>query len=44
MLEVRHLSAAYGQHPSLNDVAITVDKGEIVVILGANGVNRIGPA
>lgn len=40
MLEVRHLSAAYGQHPSLNDVELNVAPGEIVVILGANGAGK----
>ena len=40
MLEVKHLSAAYGQHPSLNDVEINVSVGEIVVILGANGAGK----
>jgi branched-chain amino acid transport system ATP-binding protein len=40
MLEVKNLSAAYGQHPSLNDVTITVETGEIVVILGANGAGK----
>ena len=40
MLEITNLSAAYGQHPSLNDVAIKVNAGEIVVILGANGAGK----
>jgi branched-chain amino acid transport system ATP-binding protein len=40
MLEVRNLSAAYGQHPALNDVSIDVGPGEIVVILGANGAGK----
>lgn len=40
MLEVKNLSAAYGQHPSLNDVSIKVAAGEIVVILGANGAGK----
>ncbi|MEL7115309.1 MAG: ABC transporter ATP-binding protein [Pseudomonadota bacterium] len=40
MLEVRGLSAAYGPHPALNEVSITVDRGEIVVILGANGAGK----
>ena len=40
MLEVRALSAAYGQHPALNDVSLTVAAGEIVVILGANGAGK----
>ena len=40
MLEVRGLSATYGQHPALNDVGIFVESGEIVVILGANGAGK----
>ncbi len=40
MLEVRQLSAAYGQHPALQEAALTVGKGEIVVILGANGAGK----
>ncbi len=40
MLEVKNLSAAYGQHPSLNDVSINVLPGEIVTILGANGAGK----
>ena len=40
MLEVRDLSAAYGQHPALDSVSLTVDKGEVVVILGANGAGK----
>lgn len=40
MLEVRGLSAAYGSHPALQDVSLTVNRGEIVVILGANGAGK----
>ncbi|NNL18566.1 MAG: ABC transporter ATP-binding protein [Boseongicola sp.] len=40
MLEVRNLTAAYGQHPALKDVSLTVGAGEIVVILGANGAGK----
>jgi len=40
MLDVRSLSAAYGKHPSLQDVSLTVTPGEIVVILGANGAGK----
>src|SRR5262245_10802841 len=37
MLEIAHLSVQYGQHRALADVSLEVGKGEIVVILGANG-------
>jgi acyl-CoA reductase-like NAD-dependent aldehyde dehydrogenase/ABC-type branched-subunit amino acid transport system ATPase component len=40
MLEVRHLSVSYGQHRALADVSLRVERGEIVVILGANGAGK----
>lgn len=40
MLEVRNLSAMYGQHRALDNVSVQVGKGEIVVILGANGAGK----
>ncbi|MDP1748316.1 MAG: ABC transporter ATP-binding protein [Reyranella sp.] len=40
MLEVAGLSVLYGQHRAVDDVALTVAAGEIVVILGANGSGK----
>ena len=40
MIEVRGLSATYGQHPALQEVSLRVEPGEIVVILGANGAGK----
>lgn len=40
MLRVNSLSVAYGQHRALNNASLTVDRGEIVVILGANGAGK----
>ncbi|WP_028465254.1 ABC transporter ATP-binding protein [Nisaea denitrificans] len=40
MLEVQDISVSYGLHEALHGVSITVDRGEIVVILGANGAGK----
>ncbi len=40
MLEVRNLSVRYGRHEALNHVSVKVDKGEVCVILGANGAGK----
>jgi branched-chain amino acid transport system ATP-binding protein len=40
MLEVRGLSVAYGQHRALDGASVRVGRGEIVVILGANGAGK----
>jgi branched-chain amino acid transport system ATP-binding protein len=40
MLDVADLSVAYGQHRALDGVALTVGRGEIVTILGANGAGK----
>jgi len=40
MLECRGVSASYGRHQAIDDVAIRVAPGEIVVILGANGAGK----
>jgi len=40
MLDVSAVSVAYGQHRALSDAALTVGRGEIVVILGANGAGK----
>ena len=37
MLEIAGLSVQYGKHRAVDNVALAVAKGEIVVILGANG-------
>ena len=37
MLEIRHLSVAYGKHCAVDRVSLTVEPREIVVILDANG-------
>ena len=40
MLEVRNLSVRYGAFTALHGVNMTVNDGEIVVLLGANGGAR----
>jgi acyl-CoA reductase-like NAD-dependent aldehyde dehydrogenase/ABC-type branched-subunit amino acid transport system ATPase component len=40
MLKVSGLSVAYGKHRALADVALEIARGEIVVILGANGAGK----
>ncbi len=40
MLEIADLSVSYGKHVALADVALRVDKGEVVVVLGANGAGK----
>ena len=40
MLEVSHLSVSYGKHLALDGVSLSVGRGEIVVMLGANGAGK----
>ncbi len=40
MLEVSQLSVSYGKHLAIHGVALSVGRGEIVVMLGANGAGK----
>jgi len=40
MLEVENVHTYYGQIYALKDVSLTVDKGEIVTLIGANGAGK----
>lgn len=39
-IDVQHLSYSYGEHPVLRDVSFQVGKGELLSILGPNGVGK----
>ena len=41
MLDVHQLSVSYGKHMALDAVSLTVGRGEIVVMLGANGAGNL---
>ena len=40
LLEMQHVTAGYGQTPVLFDVSMTVKRGDIVCLLGRNGVGK----
>jgi branched-chain amino acid transport system ATP-binding protein len=40
LLELRNLAVAYGTAQVLNDVSVTVDQGESVALIGANGAGK----
>ena len=40
MIRVEHLSKRYGNRYALDDVSFTIEKGEIVGLLGANGAGK----
>jgi acyl-CoA reductase-like NAD-dependent aldehyde dehydrogenase/ABC-type branched-subunit amino acid transport system ATPase component len=40
MLDVAQLSVSYGKHLALLDVSLSVGRGEVVVMLGANGAGK----
>ncbi|MCX7295813.1 MAG: ABC transporter ATP-binding protein [Hyphomicrobiales bacterium] len=40
MIEISAISAFYGKHCALDGVSLTVQRGELVVILGANGAGK----
>ena len=40
MLEIQQLSAWYGKHQALREVALNVSRGEVVSVLGANGAGK----
>ena len=40
LLQVHHVSKAYGQHQALDDVSLTVSSGKIIGLLGPNGSGK----
>ncbi|MEX2473700.1 ABC transporter ATP-binding protein [Marinobacter sp.] len=40
MLQLEHVDVCYGSFKALTDIAMTVDTGELVVLLGANGAGK----
>lgn len=40
ILEIRHLSKAFGSHAVLKDIDFTVDKGDVTTIIGASGSEK----
>lgn len=40
MLEVQHVSKSYGKKKVLTDIQLTIEKGEIVGLLGGNGAGK----
>lgn len=40
MIQVEHLSCGYDEHPIIKDISFTVDKNEILCILGPNGCGK----
>jgi len=40
VIEVRHLSAGYGDQPVLRDINFTVHRGEVFVIIGGSGCGK----
>ena len=40
ILEVRHLSKAFGKHVVLRDIDFSVKKGDVTCIIGASGSGK----
>jgi len=40
MLQLNHVDVCYGSFKALTDISMTVDAGELVVLLGANGAGK----
>ena len=40
ILNIRHLSKSFGQHLVLRDIDFTVNKGDVISIIGASGSGK----
>ena len=40
ILEIRHLSKAFGSHQVLRDIDFTVEKGDVISVIGASGSGK----
>lgn len=40
MLQISHLAASYGGKPVLDDINLTLDSGELLVVLGPSGCGK----
>ncbi|STW71531.1 Taurine transport ATP-binding protein TauB [Klebsiella pneumoniae] len=41
MLQISHLSADYGGKPALADINLTLESGELLVVLGPSGCGKL---
>ena len=40
VLEIKHLKKSFGDHEVLKDINLTVNKGEVVSIIGSSGSGK----
>ena len=40
VIEIRHLKKQFGDHEVLNDISLTVNKGEVVSVIGSSGSGK----
>ena len=40
ILEIKHLKKSYGQNEVLKDISLTVEKGEVISIIGSSGSGK----